>query len=181
MTPRTRATVAVLAGLLGGLLAAPAHAERGGYDDPADATASLNDIYALDVVHGAEQVSVGVHVDDLRARSDAGPAGLTVFLDGDPARKGPELALTTGLQAGTDYQLLRVRRWRLVGEPLGCDHQVRLRFRPDVVRVRVARTCLGDPDRVRVAVKMLDEYDGSHPVVDWVRAYRRMTPWLRSA
>lgn len=170
----------VAATVLAALTAAPAHADRGGYDDPADAAGSLNDIDAVDVRHGTEKVRVTVHVDDLRARSDAGPAGMTVYLDADPGRRGPELAVVSGLYAGTDFQLLRVRRWQLVGEPSTCAHRLRLRPVLDRVQLWVDRACLDEPQRVRVAVKMLDQYDGSHPVVDWVRAHRRMTPWVRS-
>lgn len=183
MTPHIapRRATAVAATVLSCLaVAAPASAERGSFPDPADAQASLTDIREVRVAHGPPRVTVTVRFTDLRAESEAGPAGLTVFLDAIPARQGPELAVTTGLQAGTDFQLVRVRRWRLVGEPLTCAHSVRLRPARDFARVRVARTCLGDPARVRVAVRMADEYDGSHPVTDWFRGPRRFTPWLRS-
>ncbi|WP_244927671.1 hypothetical protein [Nocardioides sp. W7] len=175
---RATAVAAVLSCLA---VAAPASAEFGSFPDPADAQASLTDIRELRVAHGLQRVTVTVRFTDLRAESDAGPAGLTVFLDANPARRGPELALTTGLHQGTDYQLVRVRRWRLVGEPLTCEHSLRLRPARDFARIRVARTCLRDPARVRVAAQMIDQYDGSHPVVDWYRGPRRFTPWLRSA
>lgn len=176
-----RATVVATALLSGLAVAAPAVASRGAYPDPADTQASLTDIREVRVAHGAERVTVAVGFTDLRATSDGGPSGLTVFLDANPDRRGPELALVTGLQEGTDYQLLRVRRWKLVGEPLTCDHSVRLRPARDLARVRVARSCLRDPERIRVAVRMVDQYDGSHPVTDWFRGPRRYTPWLSGA
>jgi hypothetical protein len=43
------------------------------------------------------------------------------------------------------------------------------------VSVRVPRACLGDPKRVRVAVKFLDEDSGS---VDWAPATRTFTSWV---
>lgn len=182
MTTRSLAGRAIAGAALSVLvLAAPATADRGGYDDPADATASLTDIRAVSIVHGAEQLAVAVSFTDLRATSDAGPSGMTVFLDSDPARKGPEAALVTGLQSGTDYALVRVRDWRPLDRRIDCDHQLRLRPRQDVARLRLDRACLGDPAKVRVSVKMVDQYDASHPVVDWVRAFRRFTPWVRSA
>jgi hypothetical protein len=177
-----RCATTVAASLLSALaLAGPAHAELGGYDDPADATASLTDIHALSVDHGPKRIKISLLFADLQATSEAGPAGLTVYLDADRDEKGPDLALTTGLQAGTDYQLVETTGWQLDDEPLTCPHSVKLVPAEDVVRIVVARSCLGSPDEVRVGAKMVDEYDGSHPVVDWFRGTRRFTPWLESA
>lgn len=167
----------VLAGLT---LAAPAHAERGVYDDPADASASLTDIRRVTFSHGPRTVFVKVRFADLRARSDAGSASLAVYLDADRGRRGPETVLLTGLQYGTDYQLVGMRRWRTVGEPLDCAHRVALRPAQDVAKVWVSRDCLDDPAEVRVGVRMVDQYDASHPVTDWFQGERRFTPWLQS-
>lgn len=180
--PALRRAAVVAASVLAGLtLAAPAHAEKGVYDDPADASASLTDLRRVSVDHAAKNLFVKVAFTDLRDRSDAGPASMAVYLDADPGRRGPELVLLTGLQAGTDYQLVRMRRWRTVGEPLSCGHRVALRPRADVARIRISRGCLGDPAQVRVGVRMVDAYDGSHPITDWFRGERRFTPWLRTA
>lgn len=180
LTALRRAAVVATTVLAGLTLAAPAHAERGTYDDPADATASLTDVRRVTVSHGPLTVFVKVTFTDLRRRSDAGPSSLAVYLDADPDRRGPDLALLTGLQSGTDYQLVKVRRWKVVGEPLTCDHRVGLRPAEDVAKIRVSRDCLGDPAEVRVGVRMVDEYDGSHPITDWLKGERRFTPWLQS-
>lgn len=173
---------ACAAGAFSAVLAAgPAHAETASYDDPADATVSLTDIRTVDVDHGAAKVRVVVGFTDLRRSTTDGPSGLMIALDTDPASRGPEYHLTTGLQEGTDYQLLRVRHGRVVGEPLSCQHRVRLGFPGDRMVFRAARSCFKDPDRVRIAVKMRDESDGSHPVVDWLGAPRSFTGWLASA
>ena len=115
---------------------------------------------------------------DLRARSEAGPAGLTVFFDTAPQRKGPERRIDTGLNDGSDYQLTRATNWQQDGDRLTCRHSVSLDFKADVVTVWVARGCLGKPEKVRVAVKMVDLYDGSHPITDWIGNDRSFTPWL---
>ena len=167
------ATTALLA-----TVAAPAAAETARVRDGADTMASLQDIRQVKVAHAPRNVSVATSFTDLRRRSEAGPAGLTVFLDSNPDRPGPERAVVSGLQAGTDYQLVRVRNWRLVGDPLACDHRVELDFRRNVAHVRVARGCLGNPAQVRVAVRMVDEYDGSHRVTDWMKGRRLSTRWL---
>ncbi|MGB0100167.1 MAG: hypothetical protein WBP61_07780 [Nocardioides sp.] len=170
---------AVAAVLLLGLAVAPASAERATYRDPADlGGASLNDVRRVAVTHTTERVRVKVKVIDLRRRSEAGPAGLTIRIDTRAARPGPEFRLGTGLYDGTDYQLMRIRNGRPVGQPVSCAHSVDLDFARDVVRLRAADGCLGDPDRIRIGVKMTDLHDGSHAVTDWLGEPRSWTRWL---
>jgi hypothetical protein len=160
---RTLAVAGLTLGLLG--IAGPAQAERYSVDDPADASASLNDIYGLTLVHGEKRVRFVIDVDDLRPRSDA---GATLYLDTDPADKGPEYALGTGLSSGTDYALVRIEGWNdTEGTLLGCDYDLRLKYRTDRVVGSIKRACLKRPDTVAAAVKMVDTADASHPVRDW--------------
>ncbi|GEP32823.1 hypothetical protein NSZ01_05910 [Nocardioides szechwanensis] len=178
MTVSTVARAAALAGVavltLG--LAGPAFAESTSQTDPADVGgASLTDIRKVTLNHGTEQVITKVRFTDLQETSEAGPSGMTIYFDTRPGRKGPEFRLDTGLQSGTDYQLSRVQGWTSPGEPLSCDHSLRLGWATDVATLRVARTCLGNPAKVRVAVKMVDLYDGSHPVTDWLGNPRSFT------
>jgi hypothetical protein len=160
----------------------PAAAERVARRDPADVGgASLNDIRRVTVDHRAHKLVVRVRVTDLRRRSQGGPAGLTIRLDTRARRPGPEFGLATGLYRGTDFQLLRMRHGRPVGEPLTCRHDLRLGFASDVVRFEAARSCLGTPRLVRVGVKVTDEFDASHPVTDWLGRRGSYTRWLASA
>jgi hypothetical protein len=180
LTTRVLAATAASA-TLAGLLVAPAAAERGAYADPADmGGASLNDLRMVTVDHGSIRTTVRVRVTDLRRHSEAGPAGLTLRLDTRRDVPGPEYRLTTGLYDGTDYQLMKVEDHRVVGQPMTCDHRVHLGFVRDVVRFRAANRCLVTPHRIRVSVKMTDEFDGSHPVTDWLGAPRSWTDWLRA-
>jgi hypothetical protein len=184
MNLRTRITLgaaATAAAVAAGVFA-PAAAERAAFTDPADTGgASLNDIRRVTVDHSPESLAVKVRFKDLRRRSDGGAAGLTILFDTRPRRSGPEFRLTSGLQAGTDYQLMRVRDGRPVGEPLTCPHRVRLHFAKDTLRFHADRQCLGTPRRARISVKMTDMYDASHPVRDWLGAPRSYTPWLASS
>lgn len=174
------ATVAALATLALGV-AAPAMAEKIGVSDPADASASLSDIRRVTVDHGLEQVFVKVRFTELEPTSDGGPSSLAILLDTNSHKRGPEFRLGTGLQTGTDYQLMRVKDWKSVGEPLTCDHRLRLDFAANAAKFRAARTCLGNPDEVRVGVKMTDLYDGSHPIHDWLGEPRSFTTWVASS
>jgi hypothetical protein len=180
--PTTRARLrrcvlgAALSLTLLGTTAGPASAERLGLDDPADVGgASLSDILAVTAVHAPKKLVVRVDFAELEPTSDAGPSSLAVYVDTDPGAKGPEFRVGTGLQAGTDYQLVRMENWKPVGEALSCPHVVRLNFDTNRARVRVSRTCLGNPAKVRIGVKMTDLWDGSHPVVDWLGKRRYLS------
>ncbi len=184
MTRRARVrplTAGLLAGALLAVAPAPASADRLGLDDPADVGgASLSDILAVSANHGARKVNVRVEFAELEPDSDAGPASLSIFLDTDPATKGPDFRIGTGLQEGTDFQLVRMKNWKAIGGALACQHDVRLNFDGNRVRARVDRACLGNPDTVRIGVKMTDLYDGSHPVVDWLGKRRYLSLPLAS-
>ena len=173
---------AAAAATLLGLGVAPAMAERVAQKDPADmGGASLNDIRRVTVNHADADVTVRVKVIDLRRRSEGGSAGLTIRLDTRRDRPGPEYKLVTGMYAGNDYQLVRVRDGHVVGNPMSCDHHVRLGYRTDVVTFTAARSCFGTPHRLRVGVKMTDLYDGSHPVTDWLGRASSWTSWVTAS
>ncbi|MFC6043719.1 hypothetical protein [Nocardioides hankookensis] len=175
------AALALLTATVGAtLVAAPAYADQARYPDPADASASLTDMRAVAVAHGPNRLVVKVRFTDLRARSTGGPSGLAIGIDTDAALKGPEFRLTSGLQSGTDYQLVAVSNGDVVGEPLTCPHKVALDFAGDRLTFAAARSCLGSPDSVRVALLMRDEFDSSHPVTDWLGAPRSYTDWIVS-
>ncbi|GAA4720555.1 hypothetical protein [Nocardioides conyzicola] len=169
------------AALAVGLLAGPASAEKVRYGDPADTTGSLTDIRAVTPDHRTTRLVVKVGFTDLRRRSTGGPAGLTIAIDTRADRAGAEYRLSTGLQAGMDYQLMRVRHGKVVGEPLTCPHQVRLDYAADRLTLATARTCIGSPESIRIGVKMRDDWDASHPMVDWLGAPRSYTAWLVSS
>lgn len=176
-TNRPLAAAAVAAGLVVAA-AGTATADSTTVEDGADASASLHDVLTMTVNHTPQRVVVRTTYADLQRHSDAGPAGTTIYLDTKPKRKGPEFALTSGLQDGTDYQLVRVKKWKLKDKPVDCAHGFKVRWKKDVTRLRVGRSCIGAPARVRVAQKMVDAYDGSHPVTDWAPARRTFSDWV---
>ena len=172
-TTRLLAVVGGLALTIG--LAGPAAAETTTFDDGADTTASLNDILRVRLNHGPGRVTVKIRFTDLRRHSRGGPASIGIFLDTNPDRRGPEFRLGSGLNEGTDFQLVRMRNWKPRGNPKTCNHDLALQFRKDRLVFTVARRCIGRPDTVRVGAKMIDQFDGSHPVHDWMKGPRRFT------
>lgn len=162
---RTRISLATFAALaLTGLTGAPAHAEFYSIDDPADASGSLTDIYGVEANHGSENVLVKVRFNELM-RSSA--AGVSVFFDTDRTVRGPEYVLSSGLGDGTDYVLTSAQGWRGSDHRIRCDYSARPKWGNEVFRAVISRDCFDRVGSVRVSVKMVDQADGSHPVVDW--------------
>ena len=170
---RTRISLLVVPALaLSALMGAPAQAEFYGIDDPADATASLTDIYGLEANHGSENVRVKVRFNEL-LRSSA--AGVSVFFDTDRDTKGPEYVLSSGLGDGTDYVLAEADGWRGSDHQVRCSYSARPKWGRDVFRAVVSRDCFDRVPSLRVSVKMVDQADGSTPVVDWAPRRKRWT------
>lgn len=154
------------------LAAAPAHAEFYSIDDPADAPGSLTDVYSLRARHGDETVLVKVRFNEL-LRSSA--AGVSVFFDTDRDTVGPEYVLSSGLGDGTDYVLTEADGWRGSDDRVRCDYSARPKWGRDVFRAVVSRDCFDRAPSLRVSVKMVDEADGSTPIVDWAPKRKRWT------
>lgn len=154
------------------LTAAPAHAEFYNIDDPADAEGSLTDIYGLEARHGDETVLVKVRFNEL-VRSSA--AGVSVFFDTDRDTKGPEYVLSSGLGDGTDYVLTEADGWRGSDNRVRCDYAARPKWGQEVFRAVVSRDCFDRAPSLRVSVKMVDQADGSTPIVDWAPKRKRWT------
>jgi hypothetical protein len=162
-------------------LAAPASAEVANVFDGPDATGSLGDIQTVRIDHRAHNVIVTTTVADLRRTSDGGPSSLNIWFDTNPRRTGPEFVFGTGLQAGTDYQLLLAKDWKAVGDPLTCAHNAAFDWAGDQVVLTVSRGCLGSPANVRIAERMRDAFDGSHVITDWMKGTRQFSRWVAKA
>jgi opacity protein-like surface antigen len=157
---------------------APASAASIGVTDPADVDHGV-DLRAVRVVNGDNVLKIVLNHDDLR-RSPRSGAGGAVYIDTDPADKGPELVFVGGYFAGTDYQLLHtegfvVKKW---GDPVKGFHELTLDYVKDKTRMRISRGALGNVGDVRVAVRVAgDRPDGTH-VVDWLGEPRSFTRWV---
>ena len=179
---RTLTTTAALsAASLALLVAAPAHAEQYGVDDPQD-TWHGSDIRALQVHNGTEDLRITTIHDNLVRRAASGSAE-AIYLDTDRDHRGPEYVLAAGLYEGTDYLLSETDgfgtdKWGDAVE--NGDYILHIDYRKDRARVKISQATLGNPDAVRVAVRASGtRTDGtSHGLVDWVGKPRQLTPWI---
>lgn len=175
------AAVALTAAALPIALAAPAHAERYGVDDPRD-THHGSDVVSLSVRNAGESIDITTQHVNLRRDPATGSAG-AVYLDTDREQRGPEYVFVGGFYAGTDYTLMKTdgfgrQNW---GAPLQhADYLMKVNYEKDTVRFRVHRPGVGNPDEVRVAVRVSGtRTDGtSHGLVDWVGKKHGFTPWV---
>ena len=118
---------------------------------------------------------------DLPAESTGGPSSLALYVDTDPGAKGPEFRLATGLEDGSDFQLVRYEDWAPVGAPLTCKHSLVLDHDQAKVYASIARKCLGKPAQVRIGAKMTSNWNPEHPTTDWMKKPRGFTQWLAGA
>ena len=168
------ATLAALATVV--TLAGPAFAAERTVSDADDLGPGV-DLRRARIVDDAA-VRVVTRHDDLRPF--AGSAGLRVFLDTDRTEAGPEFVFSAGLTDGTDFALVR-GGWgdggaRVEGED--CSYRQRLDYAADVSRIRIARSCLGDPDAVRVAIRVDGTTRDGQPRRDWLHGHRTWTRWV---
>ncbi len=181
----TAALSAIAAGLATTALAAtiataPAHAESIGAKDPRD-TSHGSDLRAVQVRHQDRAVVVVTNHVNLRRDPASGSGGL-VYLDTDPSDRGPEYVFVGGYFAGTDYSLLETEGFgaEKMGDVVDGRWSMKVDYRNDRVRFRVARAAIGDPEQVRVAVRVSGtRTDGSSAgLVDWLGKAHSFTDWV---
>lgn len=171
-----------LAGILAGLstaavtlaLAGPAHAELFGVDDPDDSP-HRSDLFAASINHRVENLVIVTTHDNLTRN---GTAGGKIYIDTDKSDKGPEYVLVGGYFDGTDYALLETEGFApsTYGDRVeGGDYRQRLDYQDDKVRTRISTATLGDPDEVRVAIRVSGQGAGT---VDWLGGAHQWTKWI---
>jgi hypothetical protein len=177
----TIAAAAVAAGTaalaLGGT-AAPASAASIGVTDPADVDHGV-DLRAVRVVNGEKSVRIVLNHADLRPSPRTGSAG-AVYIDTDPADRGPELVFVGGYYRGTDYQLLHTegfghRNW---GRPVDGFYVLSMDYDKEQTRMRISRRAVGTEGKIRVSVRVSGEQADGTGVVDWLGEPRSFTRWV---
>jgi hypothetical protein len=173
MDVRRAGARALAAGAVVAALAMPsaAHADTGSFDDPVGDATSV-DITRVRVVH-RDAVKVTV-------RSDVPLAVSQVYSFWIDTGRGPRPTFRVSFvaNAGFDDSLGVVESFGQ--RPSRFVRCPGMRARADIfedapVSLRVPRACLGEPKRVRVAVKFVDETGGS---VDWAPERRTFGPWV---
>ena len=161
-------------------VAAPAAADGIGVKDPAD-TGHGSDLRAVQVTNGDHNVLVRSTHTNLR-RDPATGSGGTVYIDTDPANRGPEYVFVGGYFVGTDYQLLHTggfgrQQW---GQPVHGSYEMTVDYAKDRVRMRMSQQTLGKPEEVRVSVRVAGtRSDGSSEgLVDWLGEPRSFSDWV---
>ena len=171
------ATVAVAALAL--TQTSPASADGIGVSDPADLGHGV-DLRSVEVEHTARSIVVTTTHTNLRRSFRSGSSG-AVFLDTDPADRGPEFVFAGGYFVGTDYALLETEGFanKAWGEPVEGSYRMRIDYDAEHVRMRMSRAALGSPDEVRVAVRVAGtRRDGSTTAQDWLGEPRSFTDWV---
>lgn len=183
---RRIAAAAVVSAVGTTVLAGAASAETRVFKDERGDIAHGADIHRVRVVND-EQVRVNVVHRDLR-RSYKSGSSITVFIDTDRQRKGPEFVFLGGTFEGSDYELLKAKGWKRAGDqpaPLhGGSYIMKLDYAEDVARIRIDRVVLGNPKAVRVEVKTGGENvpQGEEPATtekDWLGQPRDFTRWVK--
>ena len=154
--------------------AAPAHAELYGVDD-ADDSPHGSDLYAASIRHTVDNLVVVTTHDNLTRH---GTSGGKIFIDTDRSDRGPEYVLVGGFFDGTDYALLETEGFApsSFGDRVeGGDYRQVVRYRADKVRTRISTGTLGDPDEVRVAIRVSGH---GKKTVDWLGAPHQWTKWI---
>ena len=167
-------------------VAGPALAATSSFTDARGDMSQGADIRRVWVDNGATKLRINVVHRDL-VRSFRSGSSLSVFIDTDRARTGPEFVFVAGTFEGADYALLPADGFRMKGNrqvPLhGGTAQMRVDYADDIARIRIDRVVLDNPGRVRVEVKTGAELlpaGGGDPSteVDWLGTPRTFTPWV---
>ena len=153
------------------VVAGSAHADTAAFEDPVGDSTSV-DISQVRVGHlNAAKVSV---------RSAVPLAAGQVYSFWIDTGRGPRPTFHVSFRANSDFSdsLAVVRSFgrrptRLVRCPGMRAHADMFDEAP--VSLRIPRRCIGEPKRIRVAVRFEDETSGS---VDWAPGRRTFTPWV---
>ena len=108
------------------------------------------DIRNVRVINGEEQLRINVVHRDL-VRSFRSGSSISVFIDTDRTRTGPEFVFTGGTFEGADYALLKADGFKAAGNrqvPLnGGTYIMKLDYARDVARISIDQVVLERPGR----------------------------------
>lgn len=167
-------TIAVAAAVIGLALAVPADADVRRFTDARNDTSSSVDIRSVRVDNSTtspNKVIVTVRQDNVRIGDS-----ITIYLDTRPHDPGPEYSI--GGAVASEFLMRHRERWKGSGRvvPFDCGYKLKIHQKDDRSRAVMPRSCLGDPGKVRVAVKVERGYPpASH---DWAKARKTWFSWV---
>ena len=175
--PTAMVTMAVAAALLAAATSAAADEKR--FPDARGDTRSPADIVGVTLEH-RDRVVVRVHHRDLSFAAGEAPATVRVIYAVPGHSPGPDYWLKVAYQSDPTVQLRSAGDW---GDPAGpwvpgcTGERVRVSSELDVTRVSVPRACFGNPERIRVNVRVTlhpedvgraDDAPGAEQLGPWV-------------
>ncbi len=172
--------LAVLVAVLAVVLApTTARADTASFRDARGDTRSPADVVRVTVVH-SDRVVVRVHHRNLTFRTGRAPESVRVVYAVPGHSPGPDFVLKVVYQSDGAWQLRTAGDWGDPAGPVvpGCTgERASVSAARDLTRVSVPRSCLGDPGRVRVQVRITvrpedvgraDAAPGTHRLGPWV-------------
>jgi hypothetical protein len=170
-----RATLAAVVLATSTLLVSPASADEGGFDDPIGDVRNSNDTVHVAVSY-ASRVVVEVTARRLNSRAEQ----LFVFIDTHPRRFGPDYVTSLPYDRPETTYFSHVNSWR-TGPGTHDTRQCRsasASITGDVTRIAFPSSCIGDPDRVRVATVMRFSVGDNGHGADWAPGFRTFGPFV---
>lgn len=175
------ATVALTASVV-----APASADTDTFKDKHGDLNGGYDIRSVRVDNDGRQISIRSKHRNLRHSAKHG-GSVGAYIDISPRRKGPEYIIAGGVGFNSDYNISKVRHWKMVGPRLRCGSlKFHINYKRDTVRMAASRRCLSrsydqEIRRIRVAVlASQNRRHGNHPKVDWAPKRRHFLPWVHA-
>lgn len=172
--PHVSSAVPLLASALLVGATAPALGATRSFPDPVDNPEGA-DVTAVRVTH-ENRVRVALRHNGL---DDHGAVAMTYWLDTKPRNAGPEYRIRFAANAD-GFKIRRVDTWGDKGRSVDCTRYGARgdTFSDDPITMWVHRSCVGDPHKVRVGVRVRGIEDGTVSV-DWAPGKHRFTGWVR--
>lgn len=164
-----RGAAITVAGLLAvAAVSAPAQADTKTFNDGGGYLTKVK------VAHGAKKVTVRAQVGTLTIGSY-----YTFWLDTLPKNAGPEYKVV--IYPNSDgMSVLKVGSFKSAGKAVKCRgfRASADIFGPKVVSIKVPRSCIGNPAKVRVSVRASYAVPGPN-VIDWGPGKKKFFGWVR--
>lgn len=167
------ALVAVASIALAASVAAPAGADTETFKDKKGDIKGGLDIHSVRVVNDGPRVTVRSTHRNLKYGPMVQGGSAAAYIDIAKGRKGPEFIIAGPVGSDGDYHISKVRRWKMVGDPLRCKGlRFRINYKRDAVRFSATRRCMDRAydhkvGKVRVAVRASQNRAHGQPKNDW--------------